>query len=139
MTALYVAATVALTLAAVELVCRWVDRNMPDPADAQPDFMPLDEWAATAALDPRDSTDLPAGDDGPPGDLLAFSDGTILRIHLLTQSGVWRITPVVAGSATLRIEQAAEGGEVNYSDTAELSGAVWVVQGVDLATVRGTK
>ncbi len=65
MTALYVAATVALTLAAVELVCRWVDRNMPDPADAQPDFMPLDEWAATAALDPRDSTDLPAGDDGP--------------------------------------------------------------------------
>jgi len=79
------------------------------------------------------------GGDGRAGDLLAFSDGTILRIHLLTQSGVWRITPVVAGSATLRIEQAAEGGEVNYSDTAELSGAVWVVQGVDLATVRGTK
>jgi hypothetical protein len=75
---------------------------------------------------------------GDKGDLLAFSDGTILRIHY-TQSGMWRITPVVGGSATLRIEQAPEGDEDNYSDKAELSGAVWVVQGVDYATVRGTK
>jgi hypothetical protein len=36
-----------------------------DRTDAQPGFTPLDEWAATAALDPRDGTDLPAGDDGP--------------------------------------------------------------------------
>jgi hypothetical protein len=63
-TALYLAATVALILGAIELVCRWI-AHMPDPAEAQPDYVPLDEWAATAALDPRDSTDLPAGDDGP--------------------------------------------------------------------------
>ena len=51
MSALYLAATVLLILGALELVCRWVDRNMPDPADAQPDFMPPDE------LDPVDAAD----------------------------------------------------------------------------------
>jgi hypothetical protein len=54
---LYLAAAVALILGALELVCRWV-AHMPDPADAQPDFTPLDEWAAIAALDPRDRADL---------------------------------------------------------------------------------
>lgn len=50
MTALYLAATVALILGALELVCRWVAR-MPDPADAQPDFVSLDE------PDPVDAAD----------------------------------------------------------------------------------
>jgi hypothetical protein len=58
MSALYLAATVALILGAIELVCCWVDRNMPDPADAQPDYTPPGEWAATAALEPRDRADL---------------------------------------------------------------------------------
>jgi hypothetical protein len=55
---LYLAAAVALILGAIELACRWTDRNMPEPADAQPDFTPPVEWAATAALDPRDRADL---------------------------------------------------------------------------------
>jgi hypothetical protein len=51
MSPLYLAATVALILGAIELVCRWVDRNMPDPADAQPDYTPPDE------PDPVDAAD----------------------------------------------------------------------------------
>lgn len=70
------------------------------------------------------------------GDLLAFSDGTVLRIEF-TRSGVWRIRPVVRGSADLDIVQAPENDEDNYSDRATLSGAVWVVQGIDYATVKG--
>lgn len=67
------------------------------------------------------------------GDLLAFSDGTVLRVTF-TASGVWRIAPVVRGSADLVIDQAPEGDDSNYSDRATLSGAVWVVHGVDHAT-----
>ncbi|MEU0078432.1 hypothetical protein ABZY58_11095 [Micromonospora tulbaghiae] len=67
-----------------------------------------------------------AGEDG---DLLAFSDGTILRISL-GHAGIWRIRPVVRGTAELTIEQAPEGDSSNYSDRATLSGAVWVVHGI---------
>ncbi|WP_326564540.1 hypothetical protein [Micromonospora peucetia] len=63
------------------------------------------------------------------GDLLAISDGTILRIAF-TPHGIWRIMPLVRGPGLLTIEQAAEGEESNYSDRATLSGAVWVVQGI---------
>lgn len=63
------------------------------------------------------------------GDLLAFSDGTILRIGY-TPHGIWRITPIFRGAAELTIEQATEGDETNYSDRATLSGAVWVVHGI---------
>jgi hypothetical protein len=70
------------------------------------------------------------------GDLLAFSDGTILRVEY-TRTGVWRITPVAQGSAELHIEQAPEDDDCNYSDHAVLSGAVWVVQGIAHATARG--
>jgi hypothetical protein len=63
------------------------------------------------------------------GDLLAFSDGTVLRITY-TASGVWRIAPVVRGSADLKIDQAPEDDDDNYTDRATLSGAVWVVHGV---------
>lgn len=68
----------------------------------------------------------------PTGDLLAFSDGTILRIEF-TRDGVWRITPVVRGAAALTIEQAPEGDDNNYTDRATLDGAVWVVQGMAYA------
>jgi hypothetical protein len=62
----------------------------------------------------------------PSGDLLAFSDGTVLRIEF-TRSGVWRITPVVHGAAGLTIEQAPENDDSNRPDRATLSGAFWVV------------
>lgn len=63
------------------------------------------------------------------GDLLTFSDGTILRV-LYTASGVWRITPVVDGSAELTIKQAPEDDEENYSDRATLTGDIaWIVHG----------
>ena len=72
------------------------------------------------------------------GDLLAFSDGTILRITF-TASGVWRIAPVVLGTAHLNIEQAPENDEDNYTDRAVLIGVEWVVQGTNYATTGGAK
>jgi hypothetical protein len=76
--------------------------------------------------------------DGHNGDLLAFSDGTILRIQF-TDTGVWRITPVVGGAGYLNIVQAPEGDEDNYSDRATLDGAVWVVHGISYAGVVGVR
>lgn len=65
--------------------------------------------------------------------LLAFSDGTVLRIEY-TDSGVWRIKPVVRGAAHLNIEQAPEDDEDNYSDRATLVGEIqWVLMGRHLA------
>jgi hypothetical protein len=70
------------------------------------------------------------------GDLLAFSDGTILRVAY-TAAGIWRITPVFRGNADLMIEQAPEGDDSNYSDRATLSNLsspmTWVVQGIAFA------
>lgn len=64
------------------------------------------------------------------GDVLAFSDGTVLRIAF-TASGVWRITPVVRGSAHLHLEHAEEDDVDNYSDRATLrEGITWVVHGI---------
>jgi hypothetical protein len=58
MSPLYLAATVALILGALELVCRWV-AHMPNPADAQPDFTPPDDPdPVDAADDTRDGADL---------------------------------------------------------------------------------
>lgn len=63
------------------------------------------------------------------GDLLAFSDGTLLRIRY-TDSGIWRITPVAYGSATFSMTQATEDDEQNYTDKATLEGDLrWVVHG----------
>jgi hypothetical protein len=60
--------------------------------------------------------------------LLAVSDGTILRIEF---GEVWRITPVVRGTAIVEIEQAPEDDEDNYTDRATLIGDIrWVVQGI---------
>ena len=67
------------------------------------------------------------------GDLLAFSDGTLLRIAYTR--GIWRITPVLYGTAELVILQCAENDDENYSDTAYLEGVVnWVVHGVEYRT-----
>lgn len=66
------------------------------------------------------------------GDLLAFSDGSVLRIRY-TDSGVWRIEPVQTGSA-IKITPALEGDEDNYSDIATVAGPVrWVVLGTEYA------
>lgn len=65
------------------------------------------------------------------GDLLAFSDGTILRIRFDSDRGGWRITPVVSGSSFPKIEQAPESAE-DATDSATLD-AIWVVHAIDWA------
>lgn len=66
--------------------------------------------------------------------LLAFSDGTVLRIQY-SDTGVWRIQPVVCGRGTdLVIEQAPEDDDANYSDRATLRADIeWVVAGDAIA------
>lgn len=67
------------------------------------------------------------------GDLLALSDGTVLRI-VYSNSGVWRITPVARGTAELTIDQAPEGDDDRYTDIATLTGDIrWVVRGAEIA------
>jgi hypothetical protein len=68
----------------------------------------------------------------PDGDsaLMACSEGTILRVTF-DHNGVWRITPVVHGSAALTIAQAPESDDRNYTDRATLTGDIaWVVHGI---------
>lgn len=68
-----------------------------------------------------------------PGNLLACSDGTVVRV-VLAATGVWRITPVARGSSELTISQAPEDDE-DRSDRATLVGEIrWVVQGIAHAT-----
>lgn len=65
------------------------------------------------------------------GNLLAFSDGTVLRIVF---DSPWRITPVVRGTAALTVDQADDEGR---TDRATLDGEiVWVVRG-DVIARRG--
>lgn len=65
------------------------------------------------------------------GDLLAFSDGTVLRI---TYGEAWRIVPVHRGTAELAIVQTTESDD-GYSDEATLEGPIqWVVAGKRMAT-----
>jgi hypothetical protein len=68
------------------------------------------------------------------GDLLAFSDGTLLRIRY-TRDGVWRIETLVTAQSTLEIVPAPANDESNYSDRATLTGApiTWVVRGSEWA------
>jgi hypothetical protein len=71
------------------------------------------------------------------GDLVAFSDGTVLRIAY-SDAGVWRISPVARGSATLQIDQAPEDAEEDYTDRATLTGDVsWAVHGMAWAKAAG--
>ena len=68
-------------------------------------------------------------------DLLAFSDGTVLRIRY-DDEGCWRIERIIEGSAPYRHKPATDPDD-DYSDRAELDGVLWVVHGVQL--VRGKK
>jgi hypothetical protein len=68
------------------------------------------------------------------GDLIAFSDGTVLRIAF---SGPWRITPVAKGSAELSIQQVTEDDDEG-SDRATITGDVrWVVHGIGILLASG--
>lgn len=66
------------------------------------------------------------------GDILAFSDGTVLRVAFDPDgSGNWRITPLAAGTAQLTITQTTEEDD---TDRAVLNGNVrWVVHGIGWA------
>lgn len=67
------------------------------------------------------------------GDVLGFSDGSLIRI-LYDRDGVWRITPLVKGTNVIEVTQALSGDEDNYSDRATLDGAIkWVLHGGDYA------
>lgn len=73
------------------------------------------------------------------GALLAFSDGTVLRVRY-TEAGVWRITPVAVGRAFIGIDQAPEDDESNYSDRASLrEGVMWAVFGTGVAVAKSAK
>jgi hypothetical protein len=72
------------------------------------------------------------------GDFIGFSDGTVLRIEY-GRSGVWRITPVVSGTAKLTIEQAPENDDDQYTDKAILEGDVtWAMHGIGIAAAKRT-
>ena len=67
------------------------------------------------------------------GDLLAFSDGTVIRIRY---GHVWRIELVQFGSNFVDIDPCPEADEDNYSDRCTIHGPTpirWVVQGVAVA------
>lgn len=82
--------------------------------------------------DIREEFTYSCDDEKSDGDLFAFSDGTLLRVKY-TDSGIWRITPVVRASE-LTIEQADETNVSNYSDRVTLSSSPrWVVQGIAFA------
>jgi len=66
--------------------------------------------------------------------LLGFSDGTILRVTF-DQDGIWRLTPVITGSATLTHVFGQDDKE--HTDKATLDGDVrWVMYGSEMATKR---
>lgn len=76
----------------------------------------------------NDEWDYTGDDPDWPGDVVAFSDGTVLRIQF-TEDGFWRITPTAKGPAFIRIDQATDEDE-DYTDKARVSGDVrWVVHG----------
>lgn len=74
-----------------------------------------------------------ASDDG---GLLAFSDGTVLRVAY-TNDGIWRVTPLARGTATMDITLAVDAEDDNYSDRAVLDGDIrWVVFGSEYKAVK---
>lgn len=63
------------------------------------------------------------------GDLLAFSNGVMLRV-MYTDDGLWRILPL-RGASRVTIDFADDADSDNYSDRATLTEtAAWVVQGI---------
>ena len=77
---------------------------------------------------------------GEGGDLLALSNGTVLRIDY-ANPGVWRITPVIHGVGRFVLTQCPEDDGNNYSDIAEIHDAdiTWVVHGIALAGPPGAR
>lgn len=69
------------------------------------------------------------------GDLLAFSNGVVLRVRW---TGVWRITPVTCADK-VRIVAAPEDDEDLYSDVATLDGVKWVMHGRQFASSTGSR
>jgi hypothetical protein len=73
--------------------------------------------------------------DNDDGDLIAVSDGTVLRIKF---DGVWRITLVKRGTARVDIVQADEDDEGTDTATLDLIGSfAWVVQGSAIVKAKG--
>jgi hypothetical protein len=76
------------------------------------------------------------------GDLLAFSDGTVLRLRYAGRDGIWRITTLAEGVGSLHLQQATgevKDGVEDYSDTATLSTLTpikWVVHGTTFVACR---
>ena len=79
------------------------------------------------------------GDEDEHADILAFSDGTLLRVKF-DRDSIWRITPVVVGKARLVHTLCVSDGfaDEDYSDTVHLfddglpedEQIKWVVQGI---------
>lgn len=70
------------------------------------------------------------------GEVVAFPDGTVLRITF-DYLGVWRITPLYRGHGTLTIDQAH--GDDARTDIATLTfdvPAVWAMHGTSVASLR---
>lgn len=64
-----------------------------------------------------------------PEALLAFSDGTVLRVRY-DEDGCWRITPLARGTAEYSKIEAVGPDDPSYSDRVTLSGDFeWVVYG----------
>lgn len=62
------------------------------------------------------------------GSLLAFSDGTVLKI-VYGDEGIWRISPIHTGTAAYELTQGTDMDE-DYTDRATLTGEIdWVVFG----------
>src|SRR6185503_5646294 len=77
------------------------------------------------------------GDRPGPGDVLAFSDGTLLGIEY-TSHGIWRISPLKQGACELSVIQAVGADDDRYSDRAILKGDIkWVVHGINYVLKRG--
>lgn len=71
--------------------------------------------------------------------LLAFSDGTVLRVHY-DRDGVWRITQVEYGASEFQKEEAPTKDEDNYSDRVTLTGNLtWCLYGTGLARQQAKK
>lgn len=71
--------------------------------------------------------ELVALHDGAEGDLLTFSDGTVLRINY-SKGGIWRITLVAQGSAVMTKDENPEDDDDRYSDVVTLEGDIkWIV------------
>ena len=67
------------------------------------------------------------------GGLLAFSDGTLLRV-IYDQDGIWRITRLAEGKAEFEKDENPPTDDERYSDRVTLTGDLrWVVFGKEWA------